>query len=72
MRYGHGSTSNSPEERRRRKEQPVRDRAREEQNLQRARGGGKPAELGAAQGQNAEQTGTPDPRNASESGKIRH
>jgi hypothetical protein len=72
MRHGHGQTSNSAKERRRRARQPAVDRAKEERNRQRARGGGQPNELGVTQGQNAEQGNTIDPRNAQESGKIRH
>jgi hypothetical protein len=72
MRHGHGKTSDSPTERRRRARQPSIDQAKEEQNRQRAKGGGQPNELGITQGQNAEQGNTIDPRNAKESGKIRH
>jgi hypothetical protein len=72
MRYGHGSTSNSPKEQQRRKEQPAQDEARREQNRRRAIGGGKPNELGVTQGQNGEQGETVNPRDAYDRGKVRH
>ena len=72
MRHGHGTTSNHPTERARRRGQPKRDRQKEEDNRQRARGGGQPDELGVTQGQNGERGNTTDPRLARESGKIRH
>jgi hypothetical protein len=72
MRHGHGTTSNSPEEKVRRKVQPRRQAAREESNRQRAQKGGQPDELGVTQGQNGEQGNTMSPRNARESGKVRH
>ena len=72
MRHGHGTTSNSRKAETRRRIQPVRDRANEEQNRRRAIAGGQPNELGITQGQNAEQGNTVTRRNARESGKIRH
>jgi len=72
MRHGHGNTSNSPEEQRRRRVEPGRERAKEEANRRNATGGGQPNELGVTQGQNGEQGNTANPRNARESGKIRH
>ena len=72
MRYGHGSTNNSPKEQSRRKEQPALDEASREKKRRGAMGGDKTDELGIAQGQNGEQGGTANPRNAVESGKIRH
>ena len=72
MRHGHGTTSNSPKEKIRRAAQPKRQIAKEEQNRQRARRDGQPDELGVTQGQNAEQGNTINPRNAKESGPVRH
>ena len=72
MRHGHGTTSDSPREKLRRRTQPQRDRKREEANRRRAIAGGQPNELGVTQGQNAEQGNTVRRRNARESGDIRH
>lgn len=72
MRYGHGTTSNSPKEQRRRREQPARDEAKREQNRQRAKGGGKPNELGVIQGQNGEQGETVNRSSVSSGSKLRH
>lgn len=72
MRYGHGSTSNSPQEQRRRKEQPAKDEARREQNRKGAIGGGKPNESGVIQGQSGEQIGTTNSPDAANRGKVRH
>jgi hypothetical protein len=72
MRHGHGNTSNSKTERGRRVVQPARDGVKEERNRRRSQKGGQPNELGVTQGQNGEQGNTVDPRNARESGKIRH
>ena len=72
MRHGHGTTSNRQDDRARRATQPLRDGANEERNRQRSKRGGSPNELGVTQGQNGEQGNTVNPRNAKESGKIRH
>ena len=72
MRHGHGTTKNNTTERLRRATQPKRDRTNAERNRQRAQGGGQPDDLGVTQGQNGEQGNTVNPRNARESGKIRH
>jgi hypothetical protein len=73
MRHGHGTTSNSPKEKRRRCVQGARDMHEEEMHRRRqAKGGGKPDQLGVTQGQNGEIGNTVDPRLARESGKIRH
>lgn len=72
MRHGHGTTSDSPQERLRRRTQPQIERKKEEANRRRAISGGRPNELGVIQGQNAEQGNTVRRRNAAESGKIRH
>lgn len=72
MRHGHGTTSNSPKEKTRRAVQPRRQAVKEESNHQRAKRGGQTNELGITQGQNGEQGNTIHPRNARESGKIRH
>ena len=72
MRHGHGTTNNSAKEKRRRAEQPGRDRQKEETDHQRAQRGGEPNELGITQGQNGEQGNTVNPSNAQESGEVRH
>ena len=72
MRHGHGTTKSDTNERVRRAVQPKRDRAKEDQNHQRAQKGGQPDELGVTQGQNGEQGNTVNRRNAKESGAIRH
>ena len=72
MKHGHGTTSNTPKEKTRRIVQPARDHSKEEENRQRAQGGGRPNEQGVTQGQNGEQGNTVDSRNAKESGKVRH
>lgn len=72
MRHGHGTTSDNPKEKARRATQPPREADKAEQNRQRAQRGGQPDELGITQGQNGEQGNTVQPRNARESGKIRH
>ena len=72
MRHGHGTTSDKSKERVRRAVQPQRDTLNAETNRQRSKRGGQPDELGVIQGQNGEQGNTVEPRNAKESGKIRH
>ncbi len=71
MRQDHDSTKNKTTERQRRAVQD-RNRSNEEQNHQRAQGGGQPDELGVTQGQNGEQGNTVNPRPAKDSGQIRH
>jgi hypothetical protein len=61
-----------PERVARRKRQRRINQANEEQNRQRAIGGGQPNELGVTQGQNGEQGNTVDPRNAKPLGRSAH
>ena len=72
MRHGHGTTSNTPQERARRRVQPAREMAKAESNRKRAMRGGQPNELGVTQGQNGEQGNTTNRRNAYDLGKVRH
>jgi hypothetical protein len=72
MRHGHGTTSDKPKAKVRRRVQPARDMAKAEKDRQRAIGGGQPNELGVLQGQNAEQGETTNPRLAYNRGKVRH
>jgi hypothetical protein len=72
MRHGHGTTSDKPEAKVRRRVQGARDMAKEEKNRRRAIGGGQPNELGVTQGQNGEQGGTTNSRTAYDRGKVRH
>ncbi|HMJ91633.1 MAG TPA: hypothetical protein VK530_17560 [Candidatus Acidoferrum sp.] len=72
MRHGHGTTSDSPKEKQRRRVQGARDNANEEKNRQRSIGGGQPNELGVIQGQSGEQGESVKPRVADSAGKSRH
>lgn len=72
MRHGHGTTSDSPKDKMRRKGQGTHDAEKQEQHRQRSKGGGQPNEAGIAPGQNGEQTGTSDPRSAYDRGGVRH
>jgi hypothetical protein len=56
----------------RRKRQPGRDRAKEEQNRRRSLGGGQPNELGVVQGQNGEQGNSTVPANSQDIGRQSH
>lgn len=72
MNYGHGSTSNSPGEKSRRRSQPKTDEARREANRQKSIKGGQPNELGVTQGQNGEQGNTVEKRNSYSRGRVAH
>lgn len=72
MKHGHGTTNDSPRENPKRRDRAAVDAQNAEANRRRAPGRGTPNQLGVTQGQNAEQGNTVEPRNAMESGKIRH
>jgi hypothetical protein len=72
MRHGHGTTSDSPKDKQRRRAQSDRDVAKEEQHRQRSKGGGQPNGSGITPGQNGEQIGTENPRAAYDRGGVRH
>jgi hypothetical protein len=72
MQHGHGTTSDSAKERKRRATQPKKAAADEESNRQRSKRGGEPNEMGVTQGQNGEQGNTIHPNRNSESGPVRH
>jgi hypothetical protein len=56
----------------RRQKQRSVDNVKQEQNRQRAIGGGQPNELGITQGQNGEQGNTINPENAKPIGRSAH
>ena len=72
MKHGHGTTTNHPAERARRRSAQQRANIDAEANRQRAQGGGQPNELGVTQGQNGEQGNTVKPEGAKGRTPVRH
>jgi hypothetical protein len=72
MKRKPGQIEPKPDRIARRGRERVASRRKEEENRQKAIGGGQPNELGVTQGQNGEQGNTTEPRNATPLGRTAH